>query len=142
VPAISGRLSVAPGRRFRVGLGASLGGLAVLHAHRQADAFGAVFCQSSSFLHHEYTLGSAHLERIKDFVDEVLETASWPAPIPVTLTCGTVEPNLANNRECAAALTSQGYRAALHVVRDAHNWIAWRDAWTPHLVDLLGKVWS
>jgi hypothetical protein len=27
-------------------------------------------------------------------------------------------------------------------VRDAHNWIAWRDAWTPYLVDFLGKVWS
>ena len=142
IPAVSQLVSVAPERRFRVGLGASLGGLAVLHAHRQRDLFGALFCQSSSFFHHEHTLGSAYLERIQRFTSEVLAASAWPDPIPVTMTCGAVEKNLANNRECAAALVSQGYPIALQVVRDAHNWIAWRDAWTPYLVDLLGKVWS
>jgi enterochelin esterase family protein len=142
IPAVSELVSVAPERRFRVGLGASLGGLAILHAHRHGDMFGALFCQSSSFFHHEYTLGSAYLGRIHRFMDEVLAASSWPDPIPVTMTCGAVEQNLANNRECAAALVSQGYPVALQVVRDAHNWIAWRDAWTPYLVDLLGKVWS
>ena len=41
----------APGdRRFRVGMGASLGALAMLHVHRQyPDAFGALFLQSGSF---------------------------------------------------------------------------------------------
>jgi enterochelin esterase family protein len=143
IPAVETLVTVCPERRFRVGLGASLGGLALLHAHRWAsDIFGALFCQSSSFFHHEYVLGSAPLERIERFMDEVLAASSWPDPIDVTMTCGTVEQNLANNEECAAALASQGYPAVLHIVRDAHNWVAWRDCWTPHLVDLLGKVWS
>jgi enterochelin esterase family protein len=142
IPAVSELVSVAPGQGSCVGLGASLGGLALLHAQRQEGTFGGLFCQSSSFLHHERALESELLQRIELFMDGVLAASSWPDPIPVTMTCGTVEPNLENNRECAAALKSQGYAVALHVVRDAHNWVAWRDAWTPHLVDLLGKVWS
>jgi enterochelin esterase-like enzyme len=142
IPAVSELVSVAPERRFRVGLGASLGGVALLHAHRRAGIFGALFCQSGAFFQHGDVLGTAHLRRMERFMDGVLSASSWPDPIPLTLTCGTVEQNLANNRECVAALTSQGYPAVLHVVRDAHNWIAWRDAWTPHLIDLLGKVWS
>jgi enterochelin esterase family protein len=35
------------------------------------------------------------------------------------------------------ALTAQGYGAALHEVRDAHNYVAWRDAFDPHLTGLL-----
>lgn len=142
IPTVSRLVSVASGKRFRVGLGASLGGLALLHAHRRGDMFGALFCQSSAFFHRGDVLGSAHLRRVERFMDGVLAASSWPKPIPVTMTCGTVEQNLENNRECAAALEAQGYRASLQVVRDAHNWIAWRDAWTPHLVDLLARVWS
>jgi len=142
IPTVCELVSVAPERRFRVGLGASLGGLALLHAHRRVNIFGALFCQSSAFFHRGDVLGTAHLRRMERFMDGVLAASSWPEPIPVTMTCGTVEQNLANNRECAAALASQGYPAVLHVVRDAHNWIAWRDAWTPHLVDLLERVWS
>lgn len=142
IATVSEHVTVAPERRFRVGLGASLGGLALLHAHRQGAMLGALFCQSGAFFHRGDVLGSAHLRRMERFMDGVLATSSWPDPIPVAMTCGTVEQNLANNRECAAALQSQGYPAVLHVVRDAHNWIAWRDAWTPYLVDFLGKVWS
>jgi len=42
----------------------------------------------------------------------------------------------------AAALRRQGHPAALHVVRDAHNFVAWRDALDPHLVDLLAEAWD
>jgi enterochelin esterase-like enzyme len=142
-PAIEEHWAIAPERRLRAGLGASLGGLALLHAHRSpASPFGALFLQSSSFFQHGFLPGSAHIDRIEQFVDEALGASSWADPIPIAMTCGTVEQNLENNRECAAALVSQGYPAALHVVRDAHNWIAWRDAWFPHLIDLLGKAWS
>jgi len=40
-----------------------------------------------------------------------------------------------------AALRRQGYPAVLHAVPDAHNYVAWRDAFDPHLADLLTKVW-
>jgi enterochelin esterase family protein len=143
IPAAEAVGAVAPESRLRVGLGASLGGLALLHAHRSdASLFGGLFLQSSSFLHHGYEPSSGHFDRIEEFVDDVLAASSWSDPIPIVLTCGSVEQNLGNNRECAAALIAQGYSVELHVVPDAHNWIAWRDAWTPHLIDLLGKVWS
>jgi enterochelin esterase family protein len=103
--------------------------------------FGSLFLQSSSLFHEGHEPGSAHLERIEQFVGDVLAADSSQRPIAVTMTCGTVERNLADNEECAAALEGQGYAVELRIVRDAHNWIAWRDAWTPHLVGLLGKVW-
>jgi enterochelin esterase-like enzyme len=61
-------------------------------------------------------------------------------PVPSVLTCGTVEENLANNRRMADALRNLGYPARLVVVRDAHNYTAWRDALDPHLTDLLLKL--
>ena len=143
IPAIESVGAVAPEPRLRAGLGASLGGLALLHAHRSSpDLFGALFLQSSSFFQGGSRPASAPLRRVERFVHKILTTTSWPHPIPIVLTCGTVERNLENNQEAVAALVAQGYPADLHVVRDAHNWIAWRDAWTPHLTELLGKAWS
>jgi enterochelin esterase family protein len=37
----------------------------------------------------------------------------------------------------ARALAAQGYDVALHEVRDVHNYVAWRDAFDPHLTQLL-----
>ena len=62
--------------------------------------------------------------------------------IPVTLTCGAVDENLANNRAVASALDRQGYDVGLVVNRDAHNYVGWRDIFDPHLVDLLARVWQ
>ena len=57
--------------------------------------------------------------------------------IPVTLTCGTGEENLGNNRAVAEALRRQGWQAALVEHPDAHNWVSWRDSLHPHLAELL-----
>jgi enterochelin esterase family protein len=72
----------------------------------------------------------------------VLNGAPAATPIPITLTCGAPEENLANNRAVATALRRQGHTAALHVNRDAHNYVAWRDTLDPHLVDLLARAWG
>ena len=61
-------------------------------------------------------------------------------PVPVTMTCGTIEENLPNNRSMAQVLATAGYPAALHEVPDAHNYTAWRDAFHPYLTRLLGQV--
>jgi len=37
----------------------------------------------------------------------------------------------------ARALAAQGYDVALHELRDVHNYVAWRDAFDPHLTGLL-----
>ena len=58
------------------------------------------------------------------------------------ITCGSVEENLANNREMAQALRRQGYDVDLDEVPDAHNYTGWRDAFDPHLTTLLRRVWA
>ena len=58
------------------------------------------------------------------------------------MTCGTAEENLANNGALRAALAAQGYDVTLELARDAHNWIAWRDAFEPHLRGFLQRLWA
>jgi enterochelin esterase-like enzyme len=134
-----------PGRRYRVGHGASLGALAMLHAHRtRPELFGGLFLQSGSFFHHRYDrfeLGFEQFQRIRWFMDRVHAEREWALPVPVAMTCGRPEFNLPNNRATSLVLRSQGYPVTLRVVPDAHNWIGWRDACTPDLVDLLTTLW-
>ena len=147
LPALQQAAPVPPGSAAYVGMGASLGALAMLHAHRTAAApFGALFLQSGSFFRRETDAQEAHLARfarIDRFVTQLLAARDAPPRlIPVTLTCGGAEENLANNRAVAAALAAQGYPARLHTTRDAHNWVSWRDALDQHLPALLGACWS
>ena len=79
--------------------------------------------------------GFPRFRRISRFVGTVLNASRAATPIPITLTCGAPEENLANNRAVATALRRQGHDAVLHVNRDAHNYVGWRDALDPHLVD-------
>lgn len=129
-----------------VGLGASLGALALLHARWvHPGAFGGLLLQSGSFFRQRWDRqesGFARFRRISRFVGTVLNAPAAATRMPVTLTCGAPEENLANNRAVAAALRRQGHAAALHVNRDAHNWIGWRDTLDPHLVDLLARTWG
>jgi hypothetical protein len=76
------------------------------------------------------------------FVAGTLRSGLTTDPVPVTLTCGVVEENLANNQQMAAALLAQGYTSRLAVRPDAHNYVGWRDAFDPALLDLLATVWA
>lgn len=145
IPEVERHLRTPGDASTRVAMGASLGGLAMLHAHRlHPDTFGALFLQSSSLFlagldDHESWL--THHPRIVRFVRGVLDRPA-ERPIPVVMTCGLVEENLHGNRAVAAALTQGGYPVALETVRDAHNWTAWRDTFDPHLAALLNRIWS
>lgn len=146
LPAIE-RLAPAPhGRSMRIGMGASLGALAMLHVHRSNPAsFGGLFLQSGSYFRQRYDKvesGFVRFRRISRFMGRVLTAEAWPHPIPVAMTCGTIEENLANNRATRDALERQGYAVTLHENRDGHNWVGWRDTFDPHLVDLLTKCWA
>ena len=129
----------------RVGMGASLGGLAMLHAHRvHPRLFTGLFLQSGSFFRREldgYERNFPRFERIARFVGGVRRTREWPHPIPVTMTCGLGEENLGNNRAMRDALAGQGYPVELIEHRDAHNWVSWRDVLEPHLTLLLERLW-
>lgn len=124
-----------------IGMGASLGAIAMLHAHRgHAAAFDALFLQSGSYFHARHDAHErrfSHYDRVVRAVDTMLRAKGHRDPVPVVLTCGEIEENVENNRIMARALRAQGYDVALHEVRDVHNYVAWRDAFDPHLSGLL-----
>ena len=128
----------------RVGMGASLGALAMLHAHaRHPKTFDGLFLQSGSYFRQRWDnveAGFGRYRRITRFVGTVLRGEGAPRPIPVVLSCGTAEENLKNNRAVAEALRAHGYPARLREIRDAHTWTCWRDAFEPGLADVLGAV--
>jgi enterochelin esterase family protein len=129
-----------------VGLGASLGALALLQAQRTwPGTFAGLFLQSGSFFiprFDSHESGLPRYSRIVRFVRGVLRAQVCPEALPVVMTCGTEEENAHNNRMMASALAAQGYDAQLHEVPDLHNYTSWRDAFDPHLTRLLGHLWS
>ena len=147
-------LAVLPAirRRFEVAepvvcMGASLGALAALHAQRRHPGlFGGLFLQSGSFFTRRLDpqeRGFGRYARITRFVGETRRGTTLKAePVPATLTCGALEENLPNNRAMAEVLRRQGYRAGLAELPDVHNYVAWRDAFDPHLTGLLSEVWA
>lgn len=127
-----------------VGVGASLGALAMLHAQRQnLGCLDALFLQSGSFFHPRHDAHERRFERYQRIVrsvDAVLRADRHHAPVPTVMTCGTLEENLANNRIMARALSAQGYDVTLREVRDVHSYTAWRDAFDPWLTRLLREA--
>ena len=76
-----------------VGMGASLGALSFLHAHRRhSGAFAGLFLQSGSFFRQRFDRqesGFPRFRRITRFIGTLFGAPGWPDPIPVSLTCGT-----------------------------------------------------
>lgn len=143
LPAIADHVEVA-GRP--VGMGASLGALAMLQAQRTwPDTFAGLFLQSGSFFIPRFDRqesGFPRYRRIITFVRGVLRAGLHSGPVPASMTCGVEEENIHNNRLMAAALGAQGYRVTLAEVPDLHNYTGWRDALHPHLTRLLAGVWA
>jgi enterochelin esterase-like enzyme len=128
-----------------VGMGASLGALAMLHAEwRFGGTFAGLFLQSGSYFvprYDRHESGFARYGRIVRFVRSVRRTGSNAHTIPVTMTCGTSEENLDNNRAMAGALAARGWEPVLREVDGGHDYAAWRAALDPHLTDLLAALW-
>ncbi|HTW09890.1 MAG TPA: alpha/beta hydrolase-fold protein [Acidimicrobiales bacterium] len=135
--------SVVPAT-VRIAVGLSLGGVAVLHAHRVfPELFDAMFLQSASFFTPALDPQERHFsgfEEVTRFVAGLHAAGADERPVPAVLTCGAVEENLANNRSMTATLRRLGYPAELVEVRDAHNYTAWRDALHPHLTALVSNL--
>jgi enterochelin esterase-like enzyme len=133
------------GRGRRVGVGASLGGLALLHAHRlQPHAFSGLFLQSGSYFRRRsdpQESGFGRFGRIDRFVGSVLRSGGDARPVPTTITCALDEENYANNAAVARALADQQYPVEFHAARGGHDWPTWRRALEAHLPPLLRKVW-
>jgi enterochelin esterase-like enzyme len=140
IPALTSRLATTT----VTGMGASLGGLAMLQAHcRYPDVFGGLFLQSGSFFRpsldsHERRF--PYYPRIVRFTGGIQHGSLPDRRIPVTLTCGVIEENAGNNRLMAQTLQAAGYPVTLAEVPDMHNYTAWRDGFDPHLTRLLARV--
>ena len=131
-----------PRASARIGLGASLGALSLFHTHRRhPGSFDALFLQSGSFFRRaeSYERHFPRYERIARFVGGVHRNRP-ERTIPIVLTCGTVEENLAANRALEQSLRDRGYDARLFEIRDGHNWVAWRDSFHPQLRRLLQRT--
>jgi enterochelin esterase family protein len=127
-----------------LGMGASLGGLAMLQAQRShPGVFAGLYLQSSSFFHRvfdEQESGFARFNRITSFVHSVLRAGPAKDPVPVMMSCGLIEENVENNRLMTRALQAQGYDTRLVENRDVHTYTGWRDTFDPQLVDLVRRV--
>jgi enterochelin esterase-like enzyme len=128
-------------------IGQSLGALAALHAGWTAPAsFAGLFLQSGSFFtteHDPQESGFEHWREVTGFVASIhaAEQAAPDAP-PITLTCGTAEENLANNRAMRDHLAAVGVETGWGEPRDGHTWTCWRDTLDPYLTELLTRVWA
>jgi enterochelin esterase-like enzyme len=146
LPALADVAPAPHGRNMRAGMGASLGALAMLHAHRTNPAsFGGLFMQSGSFFRQRFDsqeVGFGRFRRITRFVGKVAGDIDWAHPIRVSMTCGGAEENLHNNRYMRDALVAQEYPVAWVEHPDAHNWVSWRDTFDPHLTRFLQELWS
>jgi enterochelin esterase-like enzyme len=129
-----------------IGMGASLGALAMLHAHRRfPDVLQGLFLQSGSFFTMEtdpQEIRFSRFGRITPFVRGVLRTRHYAHEIPVAMTCGAEEENAANNRLMAEALRRQGYPVDHVENPDMHNYTGWRDTFDPNLTGLCALLWS
>jgi enterochelin esterase-like enzyme len=140
LPALEERFGVS---RW-IGMGTSLGALAMLHAHcRSPGSFEALFLQSGSFFTPDLDSQERkfpYYRRIIGFTADVRGGGLPQRPVPITMTCGAIEENVANNRLMAQVLRAHDYPAGLHEVPDLHNYTAWRDAFDPFLTGLLQGV--
>jgi enterochelin esterase family protein len=136
LPAIAEAVAV----RRVAGMGASLGALAMLHAHhRFPGVLDGLFLQSGSYFvprFDSHEAGFVRYRRIVRGVSAILRAQRSDA-VPMALTCGALEENVHNNRLMARALG-----APLREGRDLHNHVAWRDAFEPHLTQLLHEAWK
>lgn len=127
IPAVAGKVLVDPQRR--VCLGASLGGVASLHAAwSYPEAFSGLILQSGSFVR---ALGGRH-RRGPVFIPVVRfmrEFESRPRPLPrrVHVSCGRFDGLIADNRLMASELRTRGVEVGYDEAPDGHNWENWRD---------------
>jgi enterochelin esterase-like enzyme len=145
LPALTSRVLTGP----VIGLGASMGALAMLALQRRhPGSISALALQSGSFFCADLDAqesGYAYFEQICAAVRFIsagpdLAAAGTPRPVPVLITCGTIEENRFNNDSMAQALRRQHYPVTMRLVPDAHTMIGWRDAWFPALDQLIGSL--
>lgn len=127
IPAVSAATPIDSGRTIAVG--ASLGGVASLHAaRRHPGVFSALVLQSGSFV---TSLGGPH-RRGPVFVPVVAfmrEFEVTPGVLPATmhLSCGRYDGLHADDMAMAQRLSDRGVNVGWEDALDGHHWGNWRD---------------
>jgi len=122
-----------------VGMGASMGALAMLHA---ADNFDALFLQSASIHHADYgdeaNYQASYNEypQVKEFVEKARHNLTDAKRLHIEMTCGN-EPNYEGNKALFYILREQGHTMTGGPVMGGHSYEAWGAAFEPYLRDLL-----
>jgi enterochelin esterase-like enzyme len=132
------------GTSSAVGVGASLGALAWLHAQSSyPEVVDGLFLQSGSYFRPEtdpQESGFSEFPAIVRFVASVRRGNRPTRPVPSVVTCGADEENLANNRRMVRVLRRLGYPVRFAVVAGGHDYTCWRAAFDPHLPHLVGAA--
>ena len=126
-----------------IGLGISLGALAMLALHRRRpDALDALALQSGSFFTAETDPQESGYGRFDQVCRAVRRFTTEPSerPVPTYLCCGAIEENLVNNLRMAESLRGQDYPLDVMIFPDAHTMTGWRDSWSPGLDRLIAEA--
>lgn len=127
-----------------IGLGCSLGAVAMLTWHRRhPGALDALALLSGSFFTPKLDSMESTWPQFNQVCAAVQEfTSALPGqvrPVPTFIAVGAVEENRANNERMAGALQFQEYPVEAKIFPDAHNMIGWRDVLSPGLDALLTR---
>ena len=129
LPEIAAKFPLVDDSNARGLVGASLGGVAALHAaSRYPRNFGQLLLQSGSFAFSD--LGRHKKGPVFDpVVRFVNEYRNHPFALAdkIYLSCGIYESLIYENRSLVPLLQDQGMQIFFEEARDAHNWENWRD---------------
>jgi enterochelin esterase-like enzyme len=129
LPAVAAKFPLLDNRNARGLVGASLGGVATLHAaSRYPRTFGQLLLQSGSFAfsdlgHHKK---GPVFDPVVRFVNDYRNNPFAIAE-KIYMSCGMYESLIYENRSLVPLLHDQGMQIFFEEARDAHNWENWRD---------------
>jgi enterochelin esterase family protein len=144
LPALAARFPLVDDRSARGLMGASLGGVASLHAAScYPSLFGPLLLQSGSFAfsdlgHHQK---GPVFDPVVRFVNEYRKKP-YALAEKIYMSCGIYESLIYENRSLVPLLQDQGMQINFEEARDAHNWENWRDRLRNGLTWLFpGPLW-
>jgi len=144
LPLLSSKFPLLDDRSARGLAGASLGGVASLHAaSRYPELFGQLLLQSGSFAfsdlgHHKK---GPVFDPVVRFINEY-RRSPFPLAQRIYMSCGIYESLIYENRSLLPVLQAQGMQVQFEEARDAHNWENWRDRLRNGLTWLFpGPLW-
>ncbi len=126
---VAAKFPLLDDRNARGLVGASLGGVAALHAaSRYPRTYGQLLLQSGSFAfsdpgHHKK---GPIFDPVVRFVNEY-RNDPFAIAEKIYMSCGMYESLIYENRSLVPLLQDQGMQIFFEEARDAHNWENWRD---------------